>query len=194
MASGFVSAACAGSVSPSAMTLDPAANLAAALRAYSDIPLDAGDAVLLLDGKVAMQVDGLADQWYDQLRRNTVKILRETARHVVVAIARPGADLGPRDYQLWRDLHQDLAPQRRRPAAGQGAASRLRMFGPGRSSGSGLSESRRFREARSHHRRRTLSAPWPWSCSWTSGRRSYDRYGAEKDRVERIDAALHGRP
>jgi len=75
---------------------------------YEDEPLDDGDAVLLLDSKVCMEVEGLADHWDAQLRTNTAGILRETARTVLVAVARRGAVLRPSDYQLWRDLHAEL--------------------------------------------------------------------------------------
>lgn len=82
--------------------------LAEVLRIYADDPLDDGDAVFLLDGAVCFEVAGLADHWDDLLRRNTAQILREQACRAVLAIARPGADLTPSDYQVWRDLHADL--------------------------------------------------------------------------------------
>ena len=78
------------------------------LHIYADDPMDDGDAVLLLDSKVAVEMEGLADHWDAQLRTNTAGILRETARTVVVAVARRDAVLRPSDYQLWRDLHDEL--------------------------------------------------------------------------------------
>lgn len=95
-----------------------------ALRCYTDHPMGDGDAVLLLNDTVCLEFAGLADQWDDLLRQNTAKILRDTASTVVVAIARPEAQLLPRDFQLWRDLHAalrdsdvDLHPVRALPAA-----------------------------------------------------------------------------
>ena len=95
-----------------------------ALRAYSDNPLGAGDAVLFLDGRLAVEVAGLADQWDEVLRHNTCHVLRQTAREVVLAIARPGADLLPGDYRIWREMHEelrssavDLRPVKALPAA-----------------------------------------------------------------------------
>jgi len=82
--------------------------LEAALRIYADDPLDDGDAVLFLDGKVCLEISGLAAEWDAVLRRNTASMLRTTARSVVVAIARPGATPQPGDVQLWRDLHAEL--------------------------------------------------------------------------------------
>jgi len=78
------------------------------LRIYADDPLDDGDALLLLDSKVCLELEGLADHWDAQLRINTVEILRKTAGTVLVAVARPYAALLPGDYQLWRDLHAGL--------------------------------------------------------------------------------------
>lgn len=88
------------------MTLD--ARTAAALDAYADDPVPEGTAVLLLDGSVCMQVAGLADSSDAVLRGNTAEVLRQTAQEVVLAVARPGADLTVADHRLWRDLHDDL--------------------------------------------------------------------------------------
>jgi hypothetical protein len=94
------------------------------LRIYADAPMVDGDAVLLLDGEVCLELQGLADAWDDVGRRNLVSILVQTATRVRVAIARPRAELRPSDYQIWRDLHSDLAgtdvdllPVRALPAA-----------------------------------------------------------------------------
>ena len=81
----------------------------AALRVYTDAPMADGDAVLLLDGEVCLELQGMADAWDDAGRRNLVSILVQTSQRVLVAIARPRAELRPSDYQLWRDLHSDLA-------------------------------------------------------------------------------------
>jgi hypothetical protein len=78
------------------------------LPAYSAHPMPDGDAVLLLDGKVCLEIERLATEWDDQLRRNISQILRQTARQVVVAIARRDQELLPSDFQLWRDLHAEL--------------------------------------------------------------------------------------
>lgn len=94
------------------------------LRVYSDYPLEDGDAVLLLDDAVCLEMEQLAAQWDDVLRTNTAEIVRRTARKLVVAIARSGRDLRPSDFQLWRELHDelrhddvDLAPLQSLPAA-----------------------------------------------------------------------------
>ena len=95
-----------------------------ALRIYAEHPLEDGDAVLLLDGEVCLEVAGLADHWDDIGRRNLVDILRTGSHRVLVAIARDRCRLRPSDYQLWRDLHSDvrdaqieLLPVRALPAA-----------------------------------------------------------------------------
>lgn len=82
--------------------------LAGLLEIYADAPMDAGDAVLLLDGRVCVEIEQLATNWDEQLLRNTVSILRKTARNVVVAIARPQGRLLPSDRKLWWELHQEL--------------------------------------------------------------------------------------
>jgi hypothetical protein len=94
------------------------------LRIYADAPMADGDAVLLLDGEVCLELQGMADAWDDLGRRNVVSILVQTSQRVMVAIARPRSELRPSDYQLWRDLHHDLAgtdvdllPVRALPAA-----------------------------------------------------------------------------
>ncbi len=78
------------------------------LKIYADDPLDSGDVLLLLDGKVCMEMTGLAAQWDAVLRSNTAGLLRKTARSIVVAIARPEATLLPSDHQLGHDLRDDL--------------------------------------------------------------------------------------
>ena len=82
--------------------------LAAALRIYSDIPMEEGDAILLLDNMVCLEMEGLASDWDATISQNTARILRETARSVTLAIARPGATPLPSDVQLWCDLHAEL--------------------------------------------------------------------------------------
>ena len=88
-----------------AMTDDD--RLADLLHVYADHPLDDGDAVLVLDDHVCLEVEGLADHW-DSARESTARIVRETSSSVVVLIARPDRVLRDGDYQLWRDLHADL--------------------------------------------------------------------------------------
>lgn len=82
--------------------------LAQVLRIYADHPLDDGDAVLLLDDEVCVEIEGLALEWDPELRRNTASVLRKTAVRALVLIARRGGVLRDSDYQLWRDLHADL--------------------------------------------------------------------------------------
>ena len=79
-----------------------------ALRLYAEHPLEDGDAVLLLDGTVCLELERMADEWDDLGRRDLVQVLVQTSRRVLVAIARPRAQLRPSDYQIWRDLHREL--------------------------------------------------------------------------------------
>lgn len=82
--------------------------LAAVLRIYADEPLEDGDAVLLVDDDVCLELAGLADHWDDQTAASIGTLLQSAASRVVVAIARRGADLTPADYALWRDVHEAL--------------------------------------------------------------------------------------
>jgi len=95
-----------------------------AFQIYENDPLADGDALLLLDGTVCLELAGLADSWDDLGRRNLVEILTTTSRRVQVAIARERSDLRPDDYKLWRELHEslrdtgvELLPVRALPAA-----------------------------------------------------------------------------
>ena len=104
--------------------IDPLAQERRALETYYDDPLEPGDAVLLLDNATCLEITGLADDWCDVTRDNLLNVLTTSAKRVVVAVARPGYELAPRDYQLWRDLHTglrdsgiDLLPLRALPAA-----------------------------------------------------------------------------
>lgn len=106
------------------MTPD-APRLAEVLSLYAKAPMRAGDAVLVLDGRPCMEIEGLADHWDDVVRRKMAHILCETARgQVMLAIARPDVDLSVEDYRIWRERHQalsgsevDLLPLQALPAA-----------------------------------------------------------------------------
>ena len=94
------------------------------LRLYSDEPMEDGDAVLLLDDEVCLELAGMADEWDDEGRRHLVGVLVESSHRVVVAIARQRAELKPGDYRIWRELHEnlrdtgvELLPVRALPAA-----------------------------------------------------------------------------
>ena len=94
------------------------------LQAYVQDPLEDGDALLLLDDMVYLELQGLADAWDDVGRRTLVDLLTTTSRRVVVAIARTGGELLPDDYRIWRELHEllrdtevDLQPVRVLPSA-----------------------------------------------------------------------------
>lgn len=77
------------------------------LDVYADHPLEDGDAVLVIDDEVCLEIEHLAEQWAT-LRSSTVHVLRCSASRAMVLIARPDATLLDRDYQLWRELHADL--------------------------------------------------------------------------------------
>ena len=105
-------AALSGTVRAMTTHPDDELDLSFVLQVYADEPMDDGDVVLLLDSKVCVEIEQLADEWDAQLCRNTAHILKETAGTAVLAIARAGASLTPSDYRLWRDLHQELRDSR----------------------------------------------------------------------------------
>ena len=83
--------------------------LTTALDIYADNPMRDGDvALLLLDEKVCVEVEGLARNWDPAVRANTAYIVRNTARRVAVCIARRHGRLRASDHQLWRDIDDDL--------------------------------------------------------------------------------------
>lgn len=89
-------------------TSDPD-RIAQVLRVYRDDPVPDGDMVLLLlDEQVCWHVDGLADHWDDEQTESVVQVLTETTSTVLVAVARPQAQLLDSDFALWRDLHAGL--------------------------------------------------------------------------------------
>lgn len=79
------------------------------LTIYAEHPMPGGDVVLLLDNKVCMEWEGLVDEWDADLRDSMARVLRETTRHTLMAIARPGATMLPRDIEVWRDLQKALS-------------------------------------------------------------------------------------
>lgn len=107
------------------MTLSPDDTEQQAFRVYEDAPMPDGDALLLLDDTVCLELAGLADDWHDEGRRGLVALLTETTScSVRLAIARAGSRLHDSDYQVWRDLHAslrdshiELRPLRALPAA-----------------------------------------------------------------------------
>ena len=78
------------------------------LQVYDDHPLDDGDAVLVLDDKVCLEIERLADEWDDGHRAHTAHVVRSTASRVALLIARRDGVLRDSDYQVWRDLHAAL--------------------------------------------------------------------------------------
>lgn len=79
------------------------------LRSYEQHPMAAGDAVLLLDDEVCLELAALGDQWPDGGSASLVTLLTGAdCRSVRLLVARPGAELQASDYQLWRELHAGL--------------------------------------------------------------------------------------
>lgn len=76
---------------------------------YVDHPLDNGDALIITDMDFVQQVDGLADHWEPKVRQFVTDILRRIdPLEVVLAVARPDADLLPQDHAMWADLREEL--------------------------------------------------------------------------------------
>jgi hypothetical protein len=82
------------------------------LAVYRDIPLDNGDAILICGGgveDVVQEIAGLADHWHPRVRDAVCGVLRDIdVGEVVVAIARPDAQLLPQDHALHADLAEEL--------------------------------------------------------------------------------------
>lgn len=78
------------------------------LAAYDDHPMRDGDAVLLMDHQVALEMEGLADNWSAELREGIAEGVRLHFRSVPLAVARRGKVLHPGDHALWADLREKL--------------------------------------------------------------------------------------
>ncbi|MCW2622913.1 MAG: hypothetical protein JWL64_2515 [Frankiales bacterium] len=75
-------------------------------------PLADGDVLLMLNGERNLEIAGLADNWDAVARDGIDRILAQLPlQRVVVAIARPGADLTAADRALGRDITDLLAPR-----------------------------------------------------------------------------------
>lgn len=79
-----------------------------ALRTYADAPMSDGDVLVLLDDTVCLEFEQLTLSWDAASRQHLVEVLSSTASRAVLAVARKGGELLPGDYQLWRELHEDL--------------------------------------------------------------------------------------
>jgi hypothetical protein len=78
-------------------------------KIYVDHPLDNGDAIVVTDAKVVVQFDALGDRWDPALRRNVAFVLKHMeVKEVLLAVARPEADLLPQDHAMWADLREEL--------------------------------------------------------------------------------------
>jgi hypothetical protein len=71
-----------------------------------------GDVLLLLNGAKNLEIAGLADHW-DASARDNMRLLLDQLplERVLIAIARPGADLTPGDRALGRDISDLLVPR-----------------------------------------------------------------------------------
>ena len=79
------------------------------LEVYDDHPLRDGDVALLTDLEVVQEIEGLADEWDAELRRNIAYVLTEVgASELTVAVARRHKRLLPQDHALWADLREEL--------------------------------------------------------------------------------------
>jgi sulfur carrier protein ThiS len=84
-------------------------NLKHVLEIYREHPMRNGDVALLTDLKVVQEVEGLADEWDAELRRNVAALLTSVGvRELLIAVARPDAELLPQDHALWADLREEL--------------------------------------------------------------------------------------
>jgi len=78
------------------------------LAHYDSEPMEPGDVALLLDDSACMEVQGLADNWSAQARRNLATVLREHCARVLIAVARPEGQLLAADHVIWAELREEL--------------------------------------------------------------------------------------
>lgn len=93
-----------GMTTPAAAAPDPDDQLTdkerRLLEIYDETPMDDGDVAFLLDERVALELEQMADQWRAEDLGHFVGQVLTHSRRVVVVIARRGSDLTPRDYAL----------------------------------------------------------------------------------------------
>jgi hypothetical protein len=79
------------------------------LAAYRDSPMDNGDATIVTDLELVIEVGGMADLWDRVAGRNLCEVLRESgAQEIALAIARPESALLPQDHAMWADIREEL--------------------------------------------------------------------------------------
>ena len=78
------------------------------LAHYEAEPMQPGDVALLLDDGVCMEVEGLADHWSANIRRNLATMLRPNCARVLIAVARPERQLLASDHVLWAEMREEL--------------------------------------------------------------------------------------
>lgn len=79
-----------------------------ALAAYDTFPMDEGDAALLLDEAVCLEVEQLAVDWDDELVKSLASTLLSASK-VRLLVARRGGRPLPSDVRLWTALRLALA-------------------------------------------------------------------------------------
>ena len=82
-------------------------DLDAVLAIYRDHPMDNGDAVAFLDHKLAVEMEGVADQWDPQLRDSISAALEGSGtKELALAVCRPDGVPLPQDHAMWADLRE----------------------------------------------------------------------------------------
>jgi len=83
-------------------------DLAPALSAYQDYPMDNGGMAVFLDAGIVVEIEGGADDWGADLTQHLAASLAQVGSDAQLAIARPGAELLGSDHALWADLREEL--------------------------------------------------------------------------------------
>jgi hypothetical protein len=79
------------------------------LAAYRRTPMDNGDAAIVTDLDLVIEVEGMGDLWDRVAGSNICRVLRETgAQEIALAVARPESELLAQDHAMWADIREEL--------------------------------------------------------------------------------------
>ena len=93
----------------SAMTTSSEPQLDTVLAVYERHPLDPGDGLLLLPGRsLCLELEGLAQAWCPQVRRELARAVAAGAEPAQLALARPGGRATATDEVIWAELREEL--------------------------------------------------------------------------------------
>jgi len=82
-------------------------DLDAVLTIYRDHPMDNGDVVAFLEGRIALELESLADRWDPTLRDSVcAAVAGSGTTELAIAVCRPEGVPLAQDHAMWADLRE----------------------------------------------------------------------------------------